>query len=146
MKIAKVIAGVACTAVALLLPGMLAVLIATNLGFGRTSATLRLQDICLAIPFALFALGLIATGLFLIFRRHSALSRRARRWVAAGVVAGVLPALAMLTYICSRSVTAEEAVLHNLRLIEAGKQQEKSANSIDGTSQFYRPSCSAFCI
>ena len=103
LRTAKVIAGFACLVVALL-PGLLALCLGTNFGYGRESpglsqqesTNLRFWDLCLASPFAVCAIGLVAIGLFLILKRNSLISKRARVLIVIGALAGVVPAVGVV--------------------------------------------------
>jgi len=122
-RTAKVIAGLACLVVAPLLPGLLALGVATNFGFGRSSVDMVLRDWCRASAFALCAIALLATGLFLIVRRHEHFSRRTRVLIGIGAFAGVGPAIGMVLLIAahSRALYSNASLVKRIELLQNQK-------------------------
>jgi len=109
-----------------LLPGLLSLGFLTNFGFGHSEAY-PLHDLwrdrCLALLFALFALGLAAAGVFLIIERDSTISKGAKALLAIGAIAGLFPAISAAIYLNGHSVSDAEDRRRWLREIDDGNEK-----------------------
>ncbi len=131
MRTAKFIVGLICLALAVTLPGCLALGIGTNFGFGRVSSEMVWRDILRALPFAVCAVGLAAAGSFLLLNRRSSLSYRARILISVAALAGVIPAIVMIADLRARRVDAAEDKRRWLREID--RENDKAGFVKDST-------------
>jgi hypothetical protein len=126
MRIFKVIAGLVCL-LAAMLPGSLVISLLSHFGKIQT-----LKDVFIAFVFVVFTLGLVASGLFLIARRCSPLSKRAIVLVASALIIPVL--IGMPAFVRARTTSASNACVNNLRQIDAAKQQWALENNLSDGS------------
>ena len=116
MRTVKLILGLACF-VAALLPGLIALLVYSNLGTAQP-----FQSFVFASLFVLFGVGLVRVGRLLIVRRDSLLSKTTKVMMVVTAVAGVCPAAWMLWSPAYRT-SASAACINNLRQLDSAKQQ-----------------------
>jgi len=117
MKIIKVIAGLGCF-IAALLPGSLALLALSNLDTAKT-----LLIFCVASILLILAIGLIWAGWFLIARRNSPMSKKARFFTLISCLFAAILVTFAPSFIKARSTSAANACVNNLRQIDAAANQ-----------------------
>jgi hypothetical protein len=118
MRTLKLILGIGCSVVGLLLGGLALV------GFSLLGGVEKLRTFCLASVFAVLAISLVGVGWFLIARRNSPMSWKAK---ASNVLVlfcfGIFATIVGPNFIKARSTSAENACINNLRQIDAAANE-----------------------
>ncbi|HTY86906.1 MAG TPA: hypothetical protein VMB80_05525 [Candidatus Acidoferrum sp.] len=118
MRTLKLILGIFCL-VAAFPPGGLALLT-----FLQSGGSQRALVFSIALILAALAISLIGTGWFLIARRNSPITRRARILILVSFSClGIFVAITFPNFIKARSTSAANACINNLRQIDAAAQE-----------------------
>jgi ABC-type transport system involved in multi-copper enzyme maturation permease subunit len=117
MRYLKLVLGVGCFVLAIL-PGSLAFL-----GFQFWTAQRQSPIFCFASILAALAISLVCTGWFLIARRGSTISRKAKALIVLPLGIGIFTLVVFPNFIRARSVSSANPCLNNLRQIDAAKQE-----------------------
>ena len=117
MRTIKLISGIGCF-IAALVPGGLALLVFSQLGGPEI-----LLVFCIGSVLAVLAISLICAGWFLIVRRNSTLSQKARILILLPFLCFAILTAGAPYFIKSRSTSANNACVNNLRQIDAAAQE-----------------------
>jgi hypothetical protein len=118
MRTLKLILGIGCFAVALL-PGGLALLVFSNFGVPG-----NIVDFCFTSFLVVLAISLVWTGWFLIARRGSPMSRKAKILISLPFFCiGVFVVVVLPNFIKARSTSSMNACINNLRQIDAAANE-----------------------